>query len=234
MDFYNDYNLDPGDFEDGLPDEIMEEINPKKHRRDVLVEDCYVLSLADLGKGLLWPVNKWTEEYPQPLDEQIEPQGKQGQAVLKKRWGKLPIAYWVDLSEDPAMVNLSFKYRNSLQDQAICLGVDSAPYGMRPYLLCFCGYRANKLYLSPEQYSFMCRKCAGLYYESTTVNRNSQVGGLGYLLQWHLKLDKQKAKLKRLIYRGKITKRAERVLWTMGKYNVAAMAIKAKTGELQL
>jgi len=231
--YYKDHNIDLSDFPSGLPDEVMNTLNPKKHRREVLVEDSYILSLGDLGKGLLKPVNEWTEDYPQPLDEKIEYKGKQGQAILKKRWGKLPISYLVDLSEEPAIVSLSFKHRNSLHNQAIHLAVGFAPHGMRPYLVCFCGRRGNCLYLSPYQYSFMCRACAGLYYESTTVNRNSRVGGLGYLLQRHLKMDEQKAKIKRLTYRGQFTNKTKRILQMIGKYSAASVAQKLKAGELQ-
>jgi hypothetical protein len=233
MDFYNEYNINPDDFESGLPDEVMDTLKPKKQRRDVLVEDCYILSLADLGKGLLRPVNEDTEGFARPLDEQAVRQGKQGEAILTGRWGKLTLKYSVDL-EESAMVNISGHYRNSLLVQDIGLDVGSISYGMRPYLLCPCGYRANKLYLSPRQYSFLCRRCAGLYYESTTINRSSTVGSLGYMLNRLLKLDEQKAKVKRVIYAGKYTKKADRIVKLFGQYAVASVVQKVKSGEFQV
>ena len=152
--YYPDYNIDLNDFPRGLPDEVMDMLNPKKHRRDVLVEDCYILRLSDFGKGLLKPVNQWTEGYAKPLDEQVEPKGKHGQFILAKPFGILKLDYSVDLSQEPFILNLGYSYRNCWHNQAIDLGQSYVSYGTRPFLLCPCGIRCNQLYLSPKQYSF--------------------------------------------------------------------------------
>lgn len=47
------YNLNLDDFPSGLPEEVMELLKPKKHQREFMVEDCFVLSLSELGKGVL-------------------------------------------------------------------------------------------------------------------------------------------------------------------------------------
>ena len=49
-------SINTDDFSE-LPDELLDSLNTKKHQRETLVEDCYVLSLSDLGKGLLWNWN---------------------------------------------------------------------------------------------------------------------------------------------------------------------------------
>lgn len=228
-----DYNIDEDDFPFGLPDEVVDTLHPKKHSRDVLVEDCYALSLSDLGKGLLRPTNPWLEDYAKPFDLEIKPIGKSGVINLTNRnGGILTLRYKVDL-EEPILLDISGHWRNSLLSQVIYLEEAMAPHGIRPYLLCPCGYRANKLYLSPYSHSFMCRRCAGLYYESTTINKNTTVGALGHALFRLFKVDEQKPKVKRITYAGKYTKKAERLLRLMGKYSAASLAQKVNSGQVQ-
>jgi hypothetical protein len=230
---YDKFGIDVSDFPDGLPEEVIDMFEPEKHRRDVLVEDCYILSLSAFGRGLLRPINPWTEDYPKPLDLEIKPEGRSGSIILVSRRGKLKIDYSVDL-EEPPVLNLFYSYRNCGHTQAVDLIQSPIIYGVRPYFRCLCGYKGNCLYLAPNQYSFMCRRCAGLFYESTTINRNSTVGGLGYLLFKILKLDEQKAKIKRWGYGKKPTKKVRRLFGILGQYTGASMAQKVKTGEIQV
>lgn len=229
--YYPDYNIDLSDFPSGLPGEVMDTLNPKKHRRTVLVEDCFVLTLSDLGKKLLRPVNEWKENYPQPLDQQVELLGKRGEVTIVGRRGKLSVDYEVDL-EDPPILNLEYSFRNSWHNQAVDLGEASVTFGVRPYLVCPCGHRANKLYLSPKQSTFMCRDCCGAYYESTTINRSSAAGGLDYLLAQVLKLDEHRAKIKRLAYAGSPTRKTVQLARKIGKYSGLMAVQKAKENGL--
>lgn len=210
------YHLSDDELPEDLPEEIQECLHPKKYKREYLVEDCYALGISDLTRGLLRPIvtDTWTEDYARPLevDTDIALPGKQGERVLYDRYGKrLQLKYSVDLTEPP-VVHLSFLYRNSWHNQTIFLDELPLGYGMRPFFLCACGYRAGKLYLAANQYSFLCRSCAALYYESTSINPNSQVGGFAYALCKRFKLDLLKQKVKRISYKAKYTRRARRVL----------------------
>lgn len=201
------YGIDLNDFPDGLPEEIMEILEPKKHWREYLVEDCFILCLSDLGKGLL---------HPSGNDGGLVV-GKCGKVLLSNRFKDLPVQFSVGHGlDDKVILNISCKHRNSLLNQAITLQTGKAPYGIRPYLVCYCGYQGNKLYLSNKEYSFLCRRCAGLYYESTSINRYSVVGALKYRLARKFKIAELRARVKRVSYKGKFTRRARRVLGLVG------------------
>jgi hypothetical protein len=57
----------------------------------------------------------------------------------------------------------------------------------RPALLCDCGYRGYKLYLSKRQPYFLCRTCQGLIYELQTYNSS----GLCYALLKSIKEERR-------------------------------------------
>jgi hypothetical protein len=197
------YDIDLEDFPAGLPEEIMEILKPKKHRREFLVEDCFILSLSDLGKGLLRPAAN---------DDGLVV-GKCGRVLLTNRFKELPVEFSVQLySGNQVQLNVSCKHRNSVLNQAIKLQTNHVPYGLRPYLVCNCGYRGNKLYLSSREYSFLCRRCAGLYYDVTSINRKSPLGRLKYQLWKKFKIENQKARVTRVSYMGKFTRRAKRLM----------------------
>jgi hypothetical protein len=220
--FLQTYHLSEDELSDDLSEGMQEHLHPKKHKREYLVEDCYVLGISDLTKGLLRPIitDTWTENYAKPfeLGADTDLQGKQGEVFITDRYGKqLQLKYSVDLVEPP-VVHLSFLYRNSWHNQTVFLDELLLGFGMRPFFLCACGYRAGKLYLAANQYSFLCRSCAALYYESTSINPNSQVGGFAYALFKRFKLDLLKQKVKRISYKGKYTRRARRVLGLAGTH----------------
>jgi hypothetical protein len=197
------YGIDLNDFPDGLPEEIMEILKPKKRRREYLVEDCFILCLSDLGKRLL---------HPSGNDGGLVV-GKCGKVLLSNRFKDLPVQFSVDHGlGDKVILNISCKHRNSLLNQAITLQTGKAPYGIRPYLVCYCGYQGNKLYLSNKEYSFLCRRCAGLYYDVTSINRKSPLGRLKYQLWKKFKIENQKARVTRVSYMGKFTRRAKRLM----------------------
>jgi hypothetical protein len=62
----------------------------------------------------------------------------------------------------------------------------------------------------------LCRRCAGLYYESTSINRHSVVGALKYRLTRKFKIVELQAQVKRVSYKGKFTRRARRVMSLVG------------------
>jgi len=225
FDFLNKYHLNDEELPADLPNELDQFLHPKQHYREILVEDCWILGISDLGKGLLHRPGeqKWEEAYAKPLEtttEEYSVPGKSGETSLFDRWGKeLKLNFNIDLGEPP-IVNLSFLFRNSWHTQTIHLDELPLGYGIRPFFLCSCGYRAGKLYLGPNEYSFKCRTCARLYYESTSINPSSLVGAMGYRLHRIFKADILKTKVKRITYRGRYTRRARRVMALLGK-NVA-------------
>ncbi len=179
----------------------------------LLVEQCYRLSLGDLGKRLLYPVgsNRKYDVY----DDMSALDGKQGTVFLLKRYGlrALAVSYRVILS-GKLRVDVSYSYRPlRSSSQSIYLETEEAPYGTRYYMLCGCGRRCNVLYMRMDKpYYFACRACLNLIYELTRINRSVAGGELFYRFNRHIKLDNMSVDVKRIDYRGKYTKKAARVL----------------------
>lgn len=172
-----------------------------------LVEDCYSLSLHQLGKKLLWP----------------ERVGKVKIVTSSNGQSQLKIAYAVNSnSEGKAWINISYVRKKSNEPTIIknIIEIDEEviSYGIRPFLVCDCGRRCNKLYLRPSHDLFACRHCLNLVYELTTINKDSLVGSLSYKLIRAFKLDDANAKVRCITYNGKLTRRARRVVAMAGKW----------------
>lgn len=192
------YNLNLDDFPSGLPEELMSILKPKNHQREFMTEDCFVLSLRELGKGLLKADGLMNR--------------KTGTLTLGNRFDDLSVEYSVIPGDGENVLAISCRHKNSVLKQMIQIQKSIIHYGVRPYLTCACGYRGNNLYLSNQQYSFLCRNCAGLYYECTAINRKSGVGALRCQLARKFKIAMLQERVKRVSYKGKFTKQARRVM----------------------
>ena len=159
----------------------------KQHK--IAVEDCWQLTLSNLGKGIL--------------------RGKEGQFILLNGLSLIVGSY---RTEDDYLC-LNFNRNNMDYAQTIKLAESEAVFGTRPYFVCGrCETRCNNLYLRPDSYSFACSQCHNLYYESTRLNRRTLRGDLYYRFNRHLKLMVDKAGIKRIDYNGKYTRKATSLL----------------------
>ncbi len=155
----------------------------------IAVEDCWRLSLENLGKKIL--------------------DGKDGRFVIFN--GLTPILGSFRSEDD--FLNISFNKNSREHTQTIMLAESEAVFGTRPYLICSrCDSRRNDLYLRPDSYSFVCRDCANLYYYSTRQNRRTVHGNLFYQHNQCMKLMTLEPLVKRISYNGKLTRRASQVI----------------------
>lgn len=96
--------------------------------------------------------------------------------------------------------------------QEIALEWIDLTYGRTAFFICECGYRAKKLYQPPGAKKYLCRRCHGLRYELSSINRNSLHGKLFYRTNRMIKLANQRADLRYIFYEGRYTHRYERFL----------------------
>lgn len=159
--------------------------------RKFLVEDCYKLCLGNFGKGLLY--------------------GKQGIFTLKSKSGEMKCEFKMEFANTKS-IQLFFQWNKKFHKQTIYLECETIPFGVRPYLLCGCGHRANTLYFRPSfPHYFACRQCLNLNYEITTIHRESLSGGLRYQLNRRLLLCDRK-RVRSISYKNKMTRRAIRFI----------------------
>jgi len=99
--------------------------------------------------------------------------------------------------------------------------------GVRYWFICplsvngvYCGRRTGSLYLASSGNYFGCRHCYNLSYESRNEPRFARPGGLFYPLKIEKQLENLSKKIKRRIYRGKLTRKLKRL-----------RALKEKMGE---
>lgn len=164
----------------------------KQHK--IAVEDCWRLTLNDIGKRVLGDKN--------------------GNFILLNGLSLIFGSY----ETKDGYLCISFNRNNKAYNQSIALAKSEAVFGTRPYFVCGrCETRCNNLYLRPDGYSFACRQCHNLYYESTRLNRQTLHGDLFYRFNRHLKLMVDKADVKRIDYNGKYTRKAASLMKKMAK-----------------
>lgn len=169
----------------------MQELE-KKDKIKHINEDCYRLTISDLGKKLLKNENKSTLK-------------------LSNGSSSLYMAYEIKHKDSPKAIigfTSNLKSQVVLTHQTIEIEQDVAPYGLRPFFICpECGTMHRVLYLPPggKDY-FKCWRCQGINYQSTRINRQT-CGGIFYYMDRIIKLMNKREKISRQFYRGKVTKR---------------------------
>ena len=163
------------------------------------VERSYQLSAGDFGRG-------WLR------------QGKTGLTTAWKKYGYLPVGFKTKPGQAP-VVTIVYPGSENALTQDVIIATSQTIFGSRPYLTCTCGKR-GKLYLRPGVDYWQCRECLNLRYELQRTNRRSLVGMLGYFLNRQLKISALAARVKRVEYRGKVTRSARSLVdlnrkWTL-------------------
>lgn len=174
------------------------------------IEDCFKLTLADMGKGLL--AKEKVGEF---------------ELLIVRSNTILHGSYTTDLSDDTPTMFLNCAYNGRKFQQEINLESDDIRYGVRPYLRCGCGHRGNVLYLRPSRHYFACQRCLNLYYELTAINRSAGFGELQYRLNRLLKIDDAKHRMKRPYYHGRLTRAMYRIAKMYNKWVLDPGAVTA-------
>ncbi len=175
-DFFNDY-CDDYDEYDEFPNHYT---NPSS---SYLIEDCFKLSINDIGKKSLY--------------------GKNGKIELTRC--NYNDKLHCNFTSAHQSLNIRYTINKQVYIQNINFETESIRYGLRPYMQCKCGHRSNTLYLRPDMpYRFACRRCNNLKYELTTINPKTKIGKYKIYLLHLRKLDEAKIKINRLYYRGKV------------------------------
>lgn len=154
--------------------------------KNYLVEECFVLTPRDVGRR----------------NDRVR---KIGGNALERR---ADISYWFDNMDEPTRL---FVCIAGHKPQSFAWEEVEITFGDTAYFYCACGYRAAKLYLPPNESEFKCRKCHGLRYEITTINRASASGRALYRLNRMIKLANSREKIN-VFYNGDFTKGFKRFL----------------------
>jgi len=171
--------------------------NKPQHKRTV--EGCYKLTLTDLGKGLLT--------------------GKTGKFEMRRGLHHKRKFAFRSIPYEPFRVNIAYEFSDRIHKQTIYLDTEIITFGIRPYLLCGCGHRANTLYLRPDYpLYFACKNCLNLCYELTQINRKVLGGELFYRNNRILKIEETKEKINKIYWRGRITKGTARLAKMYSKW----------------
>ncbi len=118
--------------------------------------------------------------------------------------------YWVEYQNNEAFLIISTGTNNL--PQKILLSEQELYFGTRSYFTCECGKRVSKVYKPSVVSNFACRRCCGLRYELSTINRSSTHGSFLYKTNRTLKLVNRRTDMNRIIYKSKYTKRYSRFL----------------------
>ena len=151
-----------------------------------LVENAFALT-THLLKGDLLKIRE-----REPLDGylNVTMYGKQG-----------AIDIGAEYDEDKAYLVINFDIE---KPQRILLSEERLTYGTKTYLTCKCGCRVMALYLKND--IFACRKCCGLKYASSAINRTSKHGSFIYKVSQTNKIMDLRESMDRIFYRSKYTK----------------------------
>ena len=91
--------------------------------------------------------------------------------------------------------------------------------GVRYWFICplskngvYCGRRVAKLYRAPNADYYGCRHCYNLSYESRNQARSGMFGHLRHLIRAEEQCEKLSSETKRWTYRGRLTKKARKLL----------------------
>ena len=188
-----------------------------------LAEDSFRISISDFGKKLLYPANiKEMDNLDYLLNKEAGTlKGKEESFNIQNGSDSLYVSFRVELNKTPKTLELSFKKKaDSLEErnQSIELEEDIATFGIRFFFRCSCGRKSTVFYLPKEEYSFKCRECAKIIYESQTINRNT-MGGLFWYMHRMLKLAKRQEGIKRMFYGDKRTKKNQRFTDLLNEWN---------------
>lgn len=156
-----------------------------------LIENSFALSIHLLKKDIRRARRK------EPVD---------GYVNFSYNGKQTALDYSIEYVDDKPYLVINFV----AEPQRILLSEQKLTFGIRAYLTCKCGYKANDLYLINE--IFACRKCHKLKYESTTINRNSRHGQLLHRTRQAIKIISKREGISRILYKSIYTKRFNR--WT--------------------
>lgn len=187
---------------------------PNEKAKKILAEDCFKLKLSDFGKKLLHAIDTETmDSYDFMCNkERGTLKGKSGFFLIKNGNDILRVSYGVNQNKTPKILGLKLqkeKNDHSGMEQNIELEEDIATFGIRPFFTCACGKHATVLYKLPEEYTFRCRTCAQITYESQQLSRYTLKGALYYTHRL-IKLAKLQESIKRMFYGGGLSKKGRR------------------------
>jgi len=171
-----------------------------------LVEESITLKISDFGKKLLYI--KYGEESGLPAKKVgYFDVGKGGKSVL------ISYSYEPQVAMDLMDIEITRSDGQTTQ-QLLSLDWAQLSYGLRPLFLCSCcGKRCNSLYIAQHRHLY-CRNCQNLTYESTRVKKTS-LRGFAYPMLRFRRLKESEAKIKRISYNGRMTKKASALInWT--------------------
>lgn len=171
------------------------------------VEDCTQLSIFKLREfGLLTGYRATTLTWTRSLSGR-----------------KSSIGILVDTEDRYAKVNYTVTDRNTGEktdyDYRIALTTTSCHFGgIRYWFICplstngvYCGRRVATLYVVPGGEYSGCRHCYNLSYESRNEPRLARPGGIGYPIKAERLYEELYAKTKRWTWRGRPTKKAQKL-----------------------
>ena len=106
--------------------------------------------------------------------------------------------------------------------------------GVRYWFICplttngvYCGRRVATLYKGPGGSYFGCRHCYNLSYESRSESRSGLFGPLRYLIRAERQCEKLSNEIKRWTYRGRLTKKAQKLRALQGRMERTLSITKA-------
>lgn len=130
---------------------------------------------------------------------------------------KEPVAGYLNISNDgkPAIADYSIEYEGEetyliiyfdTEPQRILLSELELTFGMRFYFVCEkCECRTTALYLKDK--TFACRKCQGLQYASSFINRNTKHGRYIFQQSQINRIMDIRESMDRIFYRSQFSKR---------------------------
>jgi hypothetical protein len=116
---------------------------------------------------------------------------------------------WANDSENPETIYLSV---GGKELQIFNIEWFDLTFGKVAFFNCSCTRRVKKLYSIPGTGKFKCRFCQGLRYRSSIYNPRSIAGISISNFEKEIKLMDKRAKISRIFYKGKYTKRYSRYL----------------------
>ena len=137
--------------------------------------------------------------------------------IINIGYGKtgLVCSYWFESKDSDVFLVISIGGEHL--PQRILISECQLQFGIRSYFVCDCGIQSCKLYLPADKEALKCRACYGLRYELSTINRTSPHGQFFYITNRTIRLANRRTDIKRIIYKGRFTKRYERFLKLCGK-----------------
>lgn len=168
---------------------------PQRMRKE-LVEDYPMLSLSELGRGLLH-----------------EDKNKRGTATLTD-WSDYPRALFETKHFNDGSVALDIIFQREASripstHQEVRLEGINATFGQRPYAICpSCGSLRLKL-LFTRRGQLSCRSCLNLTYASSRENHAKPIFRQ---FRKHMKIRVKQIGVKRVDYAGRMTRKARSVM----------------------